>query len=143
MAGSQGCFKAFVIVTLSVIALAAMIFLAFILLMGKACADVGSNMAERERAERAALADLEFENVEVTSDGHFMKVEGSVRNTGTTVVKFAKVRVEWKDAAGQVIDTDSAYAIGGEGLEPGQSKRFRVMTENDSRMRSASYHFIP
>jgi len=48
------------------------------------------------------------------------------KNNGSKTYKYVKVKGAFIDSRGNVVDTDWTYAIGGEGLEPGESTKFRL-----------------
>lgn len=71
-----------------------------------------------------------------------MYCEGKVRNNGSRAYDYIKVKVEWLDKNGDVIDTDWTYAVGGEDLGPNEAKSFKIMTESDNRMERGRYYII-
>ena len=68
-----------------------------------------------------------------------MYLKGKVRNNGKTRVSSVKVEVDWLDAAGTVLETDCTYVDSGEGLRPGGTKRFGIITPVDHRMKHFRY----
>ncbi len=69
-------------------------------------------------------------------------ITGTVTNTTIYTVTFVKVKVSLTDSNGNVIDTCSTYAVGSEGLAPGESSQFEVyMNKNsDAKKFSASVY---
>lgn len=53
-------------------------------------------------------------------------VEGEITNNSDTAVNFIKVKISLYDSNKKVIDTTWTYAIGVEGLEPGESSKWKV-----------------
>jgi hypothetical protein len=52
--------------------------------------------------------------------------KGSVQNNGKKTYKYVKVRGAFIDRTGKTIDTDWTYAVGSEGLRPGEKSSFRM-----------------
>ncbi|HEX7014680.1 MAG TPA: FxLYD domain-containing protein [Cyclobacteriaceae bacterium] len=100
------------------------------------------NTIEQEQQAEAQdkLQNIQFEDVRIFHEGNFMYCEGKVRNTGTKKFDYVKVKVEWLDKGGTILDTDFTYAVGGEGLAPNEAKSFSIMTPSDSRMQSGRYY---
>jgi len=101
---------------------------------------VGSSVSESRQEKKAALSAIVFEDVEGYVDGDYMYLKGKVRNSGPAEVDFVRVEVEWLDATGTVLDTDSTFAVSGQGLAPGGAKSFQIMTPADHRMKRFRYH---
>jgi len=95
---------------------------------------VSAAREERKVAAAESLAGCDIEETEVRNEDGYMYLQGKVRNNGDRPVEFIKIRVEWLDADGVVLDSDWTYAIGGEGLRSGSAKGFEVMTPYDDRM---------
>ena len=68
-----------------------------------------------------------------TTSGKKYKVYGTVTNNTSRTVKFVKVKISLLDKDGKVIDTDTTYACGSEGLAPGESSKFDCYISKDSR----------
>jgi len=103
---------------------------------------VGHGMNEAKAKKSSALSHIEFEDVQGSRDGGYVKVRGKVRNNGPESVDFVKVQVDILDSSKKVIDTDSTYAVSSEGLAPGAAKSFEVMVRADDRMDSFKYHIV-
>lgn len=58
------------------------------------------------------------------SNGNYL-ISGTVKNTTNSTVYFVKVKVSILDKNGNVLNTDSTYAVGDEGLAPGESSTFK------------------
>ena len=57
-------------------------------------------------------------------DSSITLVEGSIKNTGTLPIGFFRVKAEYVDKEGNVVDTDSA--VHGEVVWPGHQKKFKI-----------------
>lgn len=115
-------------------------------LIGIYADNVNSSMIESKNKEKMELLEkklnIEFEDVKVHSSGNYMYCEGKIRNTGSQILDFIKVKVEWLDINGTIIDTDYTYAISDEGLKPNEAKSFKIMTPYDRKMKSARYYIF-
>jgi hypothetical protein len=59
-------------------------------------------------------------------------VEGYVENTGDVTVEFVTVDVRWQDWwTEKVVDTDWTYAVGAEGLRPGERSTFSASSDHE------------
>lgn len=76
------------------------------------------------------------------SSKYTTKATGSVYNYGTKTVNYVKVKVSFKNSSGTVIDTDWTYAVGSEGLKPGESKKFTCYADYDSRITSVTSEIL-
>ncbi|MCD8290841.1 MAG: FxLYD domain-containing protein [Prevotella sp.] len=79
---------------------------------------------------------LQVSDIKITNSSYHTTCTGSLKNTGSKTYKYVKVKGSFKDANGNVIDTDSAYAVGSEGLEPGESTTFDVFVTKNSDIKS-------
>ena len=84
------------------------------------------------------FSQFQISDVSFTANSTYMIVEGSVKNSGSLTRKFVKVKASFKDKDGNVIDTDDTYAYGDEGLEPGESTKFKIYIDYDSRIQQVS-----
>ena len=83
-----------------------------------------------EQALSKAASDLKISNVHVERSGSSTVCKGSVTNESDyTTYKFVKVKGAFKDATGTVVDTDWSYAVGSEGLAPGESSTFSIYAD--------------
>ncbi len=62
----------------------------------------------------------------VQSNSSYTICTGSVKNDGNKTYKFVTLKGSFKDARGNVVDTDWTYGVGAEGLAPGESTTFRL-----------------
>ena len=63
---------------------------------------------------------------------------GSVTNSGSKTYDFIKLKGSFKDSSGNVVDTDWTYAVGSEGLAPGDTVTFRMSVDKDYSIKSCS-----
>jgi len=75
---------------------------------------------------------IEFNDISLRdSNSSYTVATGSAYNAGSRTVKYVMIKVSFKDKNGKVIDTDSTYAVGSEGLAPGESTKWRASVEKD------------
>lgn len=89
--------------------------------------------------ERTALKIL---NVSVTSNSSYTIFTGTVTNNGEKSYDFVEVKGSFKDSSGTVLDTDWTYAVGSEGLDPGESTTFRLSVQKNSKITDCSVSFM-
>lgn len=85
---------------------------------------------------------LEVTIDEVYSNSSYVICTGSVKNTGSKTYTFVTVKGAFKDTNGNVIDTDWTYAVGPEGLEPGESSNFRLSVDRNNSIDSCSVSLL-
>lgn len=75
---------------------------------------------------------LNISDVLVYSEYGFTYAEGTLTNNNDTTVKYIKLKGAFKTRTGTVVDTDWTYAVGSEGLEPGESCKWKMSVTKDS-----------
>ncbi len=85
-----------------------------------------------------ATSDLKFSNIKVEHNSLYTVVTGTVTNKGTRTYKFVTVKGAFKTSSGTVVDTDSTYAVGSEGLAKGESTTFRMSVDKNTSIKSCS-----
>jgi hypothetical protein len=91
--------------------------------------------AEIPIPEPEARVNLSLSVDSCTSRGNYLWTEGSVTNDSEVTVRFVTVRLTWEDSDGDVVDTGSTYAVGGESLRPGETSGFSGNTQHPSAQR--------
>lgn len=82
--------------------------------------------------EFSAKAGLSISSVYVSSNSVSTIARGTVKNTSSTYTyKFVKLKGSFKNYSGQIIDTDWTYAVGSEGLAPGESATFDIYVDKN------------
>lgn len=74
---------------------------------------------------------LIVQNYSGQTEGSYFVVSGSVKNNTSATVKFVVVKIELIDKNGNVIDSDTTYAVGEEGISPGNSAKFKCYLDDD------------
>lgn len=89
--------------------------------------------------DTSEFSDLEIVDKDGTIDGDYIYVSGAVKNNGDSSVSSVRVKVNYMDEEMSVIDTDWTYAVGSEGLNPGEQTRFEVMTNMQGSNEYSNY----
>lgn len=81
----------------------------------------------------------------IETSGSYTYVYCTVTNVSSRYVatqyRYVKVKAQFKDYSGSIIDTDWTYAIDSTWLEPGESKTFYYMVRN-TKIKSATLSFV-
>lgn len=80
--------------------------------------------------------DLKITNVSVYSNSASTYCTGTITNNGDESFEFVKVKGAFKDSSGNTIETGDTYAVGSEGLAPGESTTFKIYCEKNSKVKS-------
>lgn len=62
-------------------------------------------------------------------------ISGTATNNSSQTVKFIKIKIALKDSSGKVVDTVWTYAVGAEGLLPGESTQWKVYCDNTKNIK--------
>ena len=95
-----------------------------------------------EVVESASSTNLKFTNVTVTHNSSYTVATGTVTNNGTKKVTFVKIKGAFTNSAGTTLDTDWTYAVGSEGLDPGESTTFRMSVSKNSSIKNCKISII-
>ena len=74
---------------------------------------------------------LKISNVKLSSNSSYTIAEGTITNNSDETVSYVKIKGSFKTSSGTVVDTDWTYAVGSEGLEPGESCKWRMSVSKD------------
>ncbi len=91
-----------------------------------------------ENEQEVKSYELFISNVSVSSNRVFTTASGTISNHGKGTVSFVKVKGQFQNSAGTTIDTDWTYAVGSEGLAPGESTKFELSVDKDSSIKKCS-----
>lgn len=75
--------------------------------------------------------ELKISNVKLTSNSSYTIAEGTITNNSDQTVSFVEIKGAFKTSSGSVVDTDWTYAVGSEGLAPGESCKWRLSVSKD------------
>ncbi len=73
------------------------------------------------------LSNMQIASWDWTQEDNYSYVKGRVTNNGSSTVSYFSVTAQYKDATGQVLDTD--FTNSGQDMGPGESKEFEIMHE--------------
>lgn len=90
--------------------------------------------SSEEMREEQRKTSLIVEEFNITTSGKNYKIYGTVTNNTSRTVYFVKVKVSLLDENYKVLDTETTYACGDEGIKPGESTKFDCFIEKDSDM---------
>ena len=76
--------------------------------------------------------ELNISDVRVYSEYSFTYAEGTLKNNSDSTVKYVRIKGAFKTRMGTVVDTDWTYAVGSEGLAPGESCKWKMSVTKDS-----------
>jgi len=74
---------------------------------------------------------LSFSDVCVTKNSSYTICTATITNNGKKTYTFIEVKGKFKNSSGTVLDTDWTYAVGSEGLAPGESASFRLSVDKN------------
>lgn len=86
----------------------------------------------------SARSALKFSDLSLTSNSSYTICNGTITNNGSKTYSFVKVKGAFKNSSDTVVDTDWTYAVGSEGLAPGEAKKFRLSVKNDYTIETCS-----
>lgn len=89
-------------------------------------ASSSSSSSRSSDSYESAYSALHITVDRVQSNSSYTICTGSVKNDGNKTYKFVTLKGSFKDARGNVVDTDWTYGVGAEGLAPGESTTFRL-----------------
>lgn len=90
----------------------------------------------------SGYTDLDVNSLAWDSNSSYKVCTGKVKNNGDTTYYFVTVKGAFKDSSSNVLDTDSTYAVGSEGLAPGESSSFRLSVDKDSEITDCSVSIL-
>lgn len=91
--------------------------------------------------ENASIV-LKLSDIKVTSNSSYTICTGTLTNNGEETYTFVEVKGAFKDSSGTVLDTDWTYAVGAEGLAPGESTSFRMSVSKDVKITTCSVSLL-
>ena len=93
-------------------------------------------------SERVSSSDLRISGVRCSNNSVYTVADGIITNNGDVTVRFVEIKGSFKDSSGNVVDTDSTYAVGSEGLAPGESCKWHMSVDKDYRIDSCSISIL-
>lgn len=86
--------------------------------------------------------DIKITSLYKSSAGGYIYAEGSITNNSDYTVSFVEIKGAFKDGTGTVIDTDWTYAVGSEGLEPGESKTWEMSVDYNRKIKNCTVSIL-
>lgn len=75
--------------------------------------------------------ELKISHVTLSSNSSYTIAEGTITNNSNQTVSFVKIKGSFENSSETVVDTDWTYAVGSEGLAPGESCKWRMSVKKD------------
>lgn len=85
---------------------------------------------------------LQTSQIKIEHNTSYTICTGTIKNTGTYTIKFVKIKGSFQDYSGKTLDTDWTYAVGAEGLSPGESTSFRMSVPKNLSIKKCSVSII-
>jgi hypothetical protein len=85
---------------------------------------------------------LKFSDIEITHNSSYTVCTGTITNNGRKIYSFVEVKGKFKDSSGTVLDTDWTYAVGSEGLAPGESTTFRISVDKNRNITKCTMEIL-
>lgn len=82
--------------------------------------------------------ELRISNVTLSSNSSYTIAEGTITNNSDQTVSYVKIKGSFETSYGTVVDTDWTYAVGSEGLAPGESCKWRMSVSKDSSIKDCT-----
>ena len=93
-----------------------------------------STLAYYDYTPEVAEDVLVFSNINVSKNSSYTVCTATITNNGRKTYTFIEVKGKFKDSSGTILDTDWTYAVGSEGLEPGESATFRLSVSKNTNI---------
>lgn len=90
----------------------------------------------------SAYSVLDFSNLNVTNNSSYTVCAGTITNNGNNTYRYVEVKGAFKDLRGIVLDTGWTYAVGSEGLAPGESSTFSISVTKNSSITTCSVSIL-
>ena len=83
-------------------------------------------------------SELKISNIKLSSNSSYTVAEGTITNNSDQTVSYVEIKGSFKTSYGEVVDTDWTYAVGSEGLAPGESCKWRMSVSKDSSIKNCT-----
>lgn len=85
---------------------------------------------------------LRISNVKVYSSSGYTYAEGTITNNSDTTVSYVKIKGSFENSYGTTVDTDWTYAVGSEGLAPGETCKWKLSVDKDSTIKDCEISIL-
>ena len=89
-----------------------------------------------EQQNSVSTYDLKISGVKLENNSLYTVATGTFTNSSNKTVRFVKIKGSFTDSRGNTVDTDWTYAVGSEGLAPGESTKWRMSVDKDYSIKS-------
>ena len=89
-------------------------------------------------SERVYSYELKISNVTLSSNSSYTIAEGTITNNSSQTVSYVRIKGAFETSSGTVVDTDWTYAVGSEGLAPGESCKWRMSVSKDNSIKDCT-----
>ena len=83
-----------------------------------------------------------FDDVTLSNNSLYTGAKGRITNNGSKRVYYVKIKIMFINSYGNVVDTDWTYAVGSEGLSPGESKKWEAYVDKDLSIKKIDISII-
>ena len=80
--------------------------------------------------------DLKISDVRVYTNSVSTYCTGTITNNGDDTFSFVQIKGSFKDKEGNTVETGNSYAVGQEGLEPGESTSFSIYCDRNNSVKT-------
>ena len=108
----------------------------------KVLSECNSDDSKMRYATETAETAIKFTNVEIEHNSSYTVCTGTVTNVGQHLYRFVTIKGGFTDSNGKVVDTDDTYAVGKEGLSPGESCTFRMSVPRNISIKKCAITII-
>lgn len=98
-----------------------------------------------EDAVQAVADDINsfsFANIEATQNMVYTEVSADLSNTGSKTFYYVQVKGVFYDDSENIVDTNWTYAVGSEGLAPGETKHFSMSVLNSCNATGVDFSIL-
>lgn len=85
---------------------------------------------------------LEFSSNIISNNSSYTVCNSTITNRGNKTYSFVEVKGKFKDSTGSILDTDWTYAVGSEGLAPGESATFRLSVKKNINISKCDFEIM-
>ena len=109
---------------------------------GGSFASTAGGRSNSSYTTESASSALTITSETLTSNSLYTIYKGTLKNTGSRTYTFVQLKGAFKNRSGDVIDTDWTYAVGSEGLAPGESTTFEISVDKNYDIESCSISLL-
>ena len=81
-------------------------------------------------------------NAEITHNSSYTVCTATITNKGRKTYTFIQIKGKFKNSSGVVVDTDWTYAVGSEGLAPGESTTLRMSVDKNRDIKKCDFEIL-